>query len=987
MKSFFIKKQLHHCNSTISHWIRAVKGVPKALVLLSFGLFLSGQVFAQAEHDGDPADWQNLITNNNFLKINNPRVDLMNSGTDEALGSGAKDVNDFPLWHWSYQTNDKTDIHGATIVLLPGNIVRFAADRFAQNGDAEIGIWLLKGPLSANADGTFTGPHTNGDVLITSKFTNGGGVSTITVRTWQNGILSTAIVPLSGKARVNSSEKDVPAVFRTFQSKFGDLNKYPKGAFFEGILDLDDIEGNDNCFTRFLFETSQSQSNNEALGDFLLGNFNTKPDAPTVTNVEKCYDGTKATATASCGTANGTLIFYTASSGGSVVADPSRTAVGVSTFYAACNKDGCESDRVAVTATIFPLPEVDGVITEGENANFADGGPDDGIEKVSDDIYRIRISRTATASLAATASGGTGSYTYVWTRINCDGTAFVDDGKTTFTSTGANGTFTVLPNPINLALAYCFKVTVTDGKTCVATDIVQIRPTFACPPCGISGPATACKDAQATYTYVSPLTGLPAALPTDYDLTWTKPDGTTVTNVTSITVPLSTTGTKTVSISFAVKSGGVSGNCPGCNKSTDVRQVTLSLEKRDLTCYQSGNGRITATFANGFSPYSISLNGATTANVTSQHVFNNLAAGTYTVVITDAQNCTDTKQITLTEPPLLTCSLTTPGALTCGASGTVSGTITGGTAGYTCSATFDAAGTAGGWTVTNCSVSGSNITVSYTSGAAVPSSVLTVTVRDANGCTSTCSTTVQCTGGHGCTPGYWQGGNGKDTWDEATDPVAIAAGFTTNTSFYAVFPGVAPGTCGLPTTLKMIDAITLGGGNCNKLVRHGVAGILNASTLPDYPLPAGIHSVAALKASMASAINACDCEALASAIAANNELNHDLCGQVLTSVANSFVSGRTIREQVADDLEMQAYPNPYNNVVNFRFASPKTGKAVLEVYDIVGRRLAVVYQGSVTAKTPISVKYNVPSLSRVALFYKLTVDNKSVRGSVLPDKQ
>jgi zona occludens toxin (predicted ATPase) len=91
-------------------------------------------------------------------------------------------------------------------------------------------------------------------------------------------------------------------------------------------------------------------------------------------------------------------------------------------------------------------------------------------------------------------------------------------------------------------------------------------------------------------------------------------------------------------------------------------------------------------------------------------------------------------------------------------------------------------------------------------------------------------------------------------------------------------------------------------------------------------------------------------------------------------------------QQQVNDLKVSAYPNPYTNVVNFQFASPKTGKAVLEVYDLLGRKIAVVYQGNVNANVPVQAKLNVPALSRVPLVYKLTVNDKAVRGSILPDK-
>src|SRR5205814_7560104 len=43
------------------------------------------------------------------------------------------------------------------------------------NGDANVAFWFLQdNSFKLNTDGTFSGQHVNGDVLIQSAFTNGG---------------------------------------------------------------------------------------------------------------------------------------------------------------------------------------------------------------------------------------------------------------------------------------------------------------------------------------------------------------------------------------------------------------------------------------------------------------------------------------------------------------------------------------------------------------------------------------------------------------------------------------------------------------------------------------------------------------------------------------------------------------------------------------------------------------------------------------------
>src|SRR5439155_12483602 len=65
-------------------------------------------------------------------------------------------------------------------------ILVFGAERFAVNGDSNIGIWFFQQAVGLNGStkGNFTGVHTPGDILAVSAFTQGGGVSSISVYEW-----------------------------------------------------------------------------------------------------------------------------------------------------------------------------------------------------------------------------------------------------------------------------------------------------------------------------------------------------------------------------------------------------------------------------------------------------------------------------------------------------------------------------------------------------------------------------------------------------------------------------------------------------------------------------------------------------------------------------------------------------------------------------------------------------------------------------------
>ncbi|BDX37378.1 hypothetical protein CYCD_07330 [Tenuifilaceae bacterium CYCD] len=87
---------------------------------------------------------------------------------------------------------------------------------------------------------------------------------------------------------------------------------------------------------------------------------NSLPAAPTGSDVEVCYDGASHSASATA-PAGASVVWYTASTGGSVTAAPSGTAAGTYTAWAESVDDitGCvSSTRTLITLTINALPAV-----------------------------------------------------------------------------------------------------------------------------------------------------------------------------------------------------------------------------------------------------------------------------------------------------------------------------------------------------------------------------------------------------------------------------------------------------------------------------------------------------------------------------------------------------------------------------------------------------------------------------------------------------
>jgi hypothetical protein len=218
---------------------------------------------------------------------------------------GSKDPLDVTSWKWKNGgTPDKdaiTNGYAAAYQAPNGHLVlEFGADRFAVNGDANIGFWFFQQNVApvGTTGGGFSGQHVNNDIFIVSAFTQGGGVSTITVFVWDDSCskgvnnpavgdcadsnlrLKFASTPSAtcaglteGCAIVNASPINVSWPYLT---KFGNNSTtIPEGGFYEGGLDVTQLLGSSvGCFTSFLIETRSSQTPSAVLKDFISGSFN-----------------------------------------------------------------------------------------------------------------------------------------------------------------------------------------------------------------------------------------------------------------------------------------------------------------------------------------------------------------------------------------------------------------------------------------------------------------------------------------------------------------------------------------------------------------------------------------------------------------------------------------------------------------------------------------------------------------------------------------
>ena len=274
-------------------------------------------------------------------------------------------------------------------------------------------------------------------------------------------------------------------------------------------------------------------------------------------------------------------------------------------------------------------------------------------------------------SATASVTGGQAPYTYLWR-----------NGATTQTTSGlAPGTYSVQ---------------VTDAHGCVTSCSVVIHPSSN-PVCTISSTDTSCGSHNGTATVHASGGQAP------YTYLWSHgPTTQTVGNLAA--------GNYSVVVTDAL----------GCVTSCSVTignssNITCSITGTDTTC-GSHNGSASATVSGGQAPYTyLWSNGATTSSI------GNLAAGSYSVVITDAHGCSTSCYVTINPSVAPTCTISSTDASCGNANGTATAQAQGGQAPYT----YSWSNGATTQTITN-----------------LTAGTYSVVITDSNNCTTTCSVFV-----------------------------------------------------------------------------------------------------------------------------------------------------------------------------------------------------------------------------------------------------
>lgn len=349
---------------------------------------------------------------------------------------------------------------------------------------------------------------------------------------------------------------------------------------------------------------------------------------------------------------------------------------------------------------------------------------------------------------------------------------------------------------------------------------------------------------------------------------------------------------------------------------------TSNYNGYNISCNGLSDGEATASAVGGTPPYSYQWNGSAGSQTTA--VATNLGAGIYSVVVTDANGCSDAANVILTEPPLLTAAITNASDyngynISCNGGSDGWATVTGG----------------GGVPPYSYLWSDGQVTATATNMSA---GLYGVTITDANGCTATDSILMT-----------------------EPDPLTIDAG-SNQTVYYGYPPaecadiawsgaggGVPPYTIswsdggaqmhqvcpGEFTTDYVVTITDLNGCEESDTVTICVIDVRCGKKLDKVEMchvpkgdPGNEHSIC---------------------VSVNAVAKHLAHGDMLAACGtdHSCPPAKSVIASAKELTKLGAYPNPFDQSTTLQFSSSVQGDVSVVLYDDIGRVVKILYQDKV----------------------------------------
>jgi hypothetical protein len=345
----------------------------------------------------------------------------------------------------------------------------------------------------------------------------------------------------------------------------------------------------------------------------------------------------------------------------STLAAPLAITANISTTAVNCNGGSNGAASVAVTAGVAPYSFI-----------WSTGQSSTSLSGLIAGTYTVTVTdfRGCTASFPAIVTQPSAlDFTTVVTNITCNN---LNNGSIAATPTGGTPGYTYLwsnggtASSISSLPAGTYTLTVTDSKGCIRTSAAGtvVNPAVISVPALVRTNVTCFGAANGT------LTANPTGGNAPYSYLWSNGQ----TTQTAVGLAPAAASGYTVTVTDA------NGCAPIVRSNTlpitQPAQIVVSSTQVNVTCGGAATGSANATVTPAATYTFLWSNGATTASVTG------LAAGTYTVTATNTAGCTGTKTLTITEPAPLVVSLT-PTDVSCANDGAISSSVSGSTGPYT----------------------------------------------------------------------------------------------------------------------------------------------------------------------------------------------------------------------------------------------------------------------------------------------------------------
>ncbi|MDM5271673.1 hypothetical protein PGH07_05760 [Sulfurovum sp. zt1-1] len=240
-------------------------------------------------------DWSDIKDGNSSAFSTTDGIVYDPQGTSIFTQGGSKDVRPVSAWrHTSGSVPDKNEILNMAAAAYnidigdgPELIVYLHGDRYSNDGDAQMGVWFFQEHVSMNNDGTFSGEHRLGDILMLAEFVNGGANAHVKIYEWDPSEPKNLRLKAEGVGGAapnyyyaTSNASPTPAWTTYTPKSLVDgypEHTYPENSFFEGGINLSWVFQGEQmpCFSSFLMETRSSHKYDAQLKDFALGDLNT----------------------------------------------------------------------------------------------------------------------------------------------------------------------------------------------------------------------------------------------------------------------------------------------------------------------------------------------------------------------------------------------------------------------------------------------------------------------------------------------------------------------------------------------------------------------------------------------------------------------------------------------------------------------------------------------------------------------------------------